>query len=65
MRALTLWQHKIKQAVIAHAQARLNVLATAWSGSLAVRQQWLHQLLLRRSSNGQGIQFAQLPSWML
>ena len=46
MRTLTLWQHKLMQAVAAQAQAKLSVLATAWSGGVAVSQQWPHQLLL-------------------
>eukprot|EP00891_Asterochloris_glomerata_P003492 jgi/Astpho2/3492/Aster-08127 len=33
--ALTLWQHKLMQAVIAQAPGRLSVLATAWSGGVA------------------------------
>lgn len=44
--ALTLWQHKLMQAVIAQAPGRLSVLATAWPGGVAVSQQWQHQLLL-------------------
>ena len=36
MQALTLWQHKIMQAVTAQAQARLSVLATAYLVSLAL-----------------------------
>ena len=46
MRALTLWQHDLMQAVIAQAQAKLSVLATAWSGGVAVSRWWPHQLLL-------------------
>ena len=45
MQALTLWQHKLMQAVIAQAEAKLSALVTAWSGGVAVSQQWPHQLL--------------------
>lgn len=60
MWALTLWrQQKIMQAVIAQAQARLNVPAIACSGH--VSEQWHISCCHQMSCKVQGFLLAQLP----
>ena len=41
-----LWQQKIVQAATVCTQARLIVLATAWSCGMAVSEQWRHTWLI-------------------
>ena len=56
MQALTLWQQEVMQAAIARAQARLSVLADAWSSGVGVSEQRQHEPLL-----GEVLQCAGLP----